>query len=191
MPKHPKITGKTFLVIFTFMVAFIGLILIADSLSQSEQVREIVAEFGYVGVMIIAVIAGLNSIVPVPAATFTPIFLAAGLTAPFIILSLTVGTLIADFTGFFLGQLSRKVIESHHPRVFHFFVALKEKREHLVPLVVALFAAFAPLPNEVILIPLGLAGVKFQRLIIPLFIGNLVNQLYLVYGVAALAQYLG
>lgn len=175
--------------IFAFMVAFIGLIFVADWLSQSEQVRGLVAEFGYVGVMIVAVIAGLNSVVPVPAATFTPIFLAAGLTAPLVILALTVGTLIADFTGFFLGQLSRNVIETHHPKVYRFFVELKEKRERLIPVVVALFAAFAPMPNELILIPLGLAGVKFQRLIIPLLIGNLIHQSYLVYGVAALVQY--
>lgn len=190
MTKRTNGNGKTFLLLFLFMAAFLGLIFIAQSVSQSTEVQQIVSEFGYVGVVIISIIAGLNAVVPIPAATFTPIFLAAGLSMPLIIMSMVIGTLIADFTGFFLGHLSRNVVEEKYPKTFRFFMELREKRSKWLIPVVIFYAAFVPAPNEVILIPLGLAGVRFQTLIIPLIIGNTINQLYLVYGVATLSQFL-
>ena len=174
------------LVVFVFVFSL--LLIISQSLSESTRVQEIAAEFGYLGVVIIAVIAGLNAVVPIPAATFTPIFVSAGLSIPLIIIALTAGTLIADFTSFFLGRVSRDLIQNKHPALCAFFNTFQAKHQKwLFPLVVA-YAAFAPLPNEVILIPLGLTGIKFKRLIIPLILGNLLNQLVLVYGVIGITK---
>lgn len=163
------------------MLVFIGVFLISDSLAQNEQVAVAVQEFGYFGVVIVAVIAGLNVIVPIPAATFTPIFTAAGLAIPFIVISLALGTLIADFTGYLLGSVSRSMVDKRYPKMQQFFSELKTNREKLIVPVIFLYAAFAPFPNEALLVPLGLAGVRFNTIIIPLILGNLINQSYLVY----------
>ena len=180
---------RSVITLVVFVLAFCVLLFISQSLSESDQVQRLTAEFGYVGVMIIAVIAGLNAIVPIPAATFTPVFVAAGLSVPLIIIALTAGTLIADFTGFFLGRVSRDLMQSKHPKLCAFFTEFQGKhRKWLFPLV-TLYAAFAPLPNEVILIPLGLTGIKFKSLIIPLILGNLLNQLILVYGIISVTKF--
>lgn len=181
-------THRSVITLVIFVFTFTLFLYIAQYLSGSAQVQETVGAFGYLGVLIIAVIAGLNAIVPLPAATFTPIFLSAGLTIPLIIITLTLGTVIADFTGFFLGRLSRDLIQEKHPKIFAFITEFRDTHSKWVVVVVAGYAAFAPLPNEVILIPLGLTGIRFTSLILPLLIGNAVNQLLLVYGVLGLAN---
>lgn len=176
------VTPKQFVLVFLFMAAIIGTLIISSSLSESEQVTKVVTEFGYVGVMIMGIIAGLNSVVPIPAAAFTPVFTAAGLTIPFIILALAAGTLVADFVSFYLGQLTKSLVTDKYPRLTTFFENLKARHHHWLPFFVLLYAAFMPLPNEIILIPLGIAGVTFGRVIIPLFIGDFIFQTYMVYG---------
>tara|TARA_B100000508_G_scaffold82425_2_gene64025 strand:+ start:3342 stop:3914 length:573 start_codon:yes stop_codon:yes gene_type:complete len=188
--KAVPISTKQVVLAFLFMVAFIGVFIISGSLSQNEQVALAVQEFGYVGVVIVSVIAGLNIVVPIPAATFTPIFTAAGLAIPLVIAALTVGTLIADFTGYLLGNISRGMVEKKHPKIQAFFINLKENRGRLVVPVVLLYAAFAPFPNEALLIPLGLAGVRFTAIVIPLIVGNLINQTYLVYFMMTASDYI-
>tara|TARA_B100000508_G_scaffold20642_1_gene14066 strand:- start:1485 stop:2006 length:522 start_codon:yes stop_codon:yes gene_type:complete len=172
------------------MIAFIGVFFVSGSLSQNEQVAQAVQEFGYVGVVIIAVVAGLNLVVPIPAATFTPIFTAAGLAVPFIVIALAVGTLIADFTGYLIGNLSKSLVEKKYPKMQKFFTELKQNRSKLIVPVIFLYAAFAPFPNEALLVPLGLAGIRFSTIIVPLILGNLINQSYLVYFVLTASDYL-
>jgi len=144
----------------------------------------LVERFGYLGVLLTGIVAGLNTVVPLPAATFTPIFLNAGLTAPLIIIVLAVGTLIADAIGFALGYVSREMVETKYPKLFRFFTELAQgKTKYILPVVI-LYAAFVPFPNEAILIPLALAGVRFTYLLIPLIIGNIIHQALFVLGVS-------
>lgn len=179
---------RSVITLVVIVVAFTLLLWVSQSLSQNEQIQNATADFGYVGVVIIAVIAGLNAIVPIPAATFTPVFLAAGLSLPLVVIALAAGTLIADFTSFFLGRLSRELIIHKHPKIVGFVTTWQAQNSRWTFVLVTLYAAFVPLPNEVILIPLGLTGVSFKNLIIPLILGNLLSQLVLVYGIIGLTQ---
>jgi len=173
-----------------FATVFVGAVLFAHSLATDPGIQLAVAEFGYLGVITAGVIAGLNAFFPVPAATLTPLFVGAGLSLPLIVLSLAIGTLIADFTGFALGHLSRTIVAKRYPRTSAFFADLYQRRRKLVLPVAFLYAAFVPFPNEAILIPLALAGARFSLLLIPLFLGNLLNQAILVYGITGLLGWL-
>lgn len=177
----------TVLTLLLFFTAFVGIIALAQHLADNQQATTVVEQFGYVGVVILGVIAGLNAFFPVPAATLTPLYVGAGLTLPLIVLSLTVGTMIADFVGFFIGRLSRELIAERYPKTMRFFANIRDNRSHLIIPAVVLYAAFVPFPNEAILLPLGLTGFRFGTLIIPLFIGNLIHQALLVYGVNGLS----
>lgn len=187
--RQQKPSLRTILTLLLFFAAFVGIVALAQLLAANEQAVSIVEQFGYIGVVILAVIAGLNAVVPVPAATLTPVFLSAGMVIPLIILCLTIGTLIADFVGFFIGRLSRDFVAEKYPKVIEFFGRLSNKRKLIVLPLVALYAALVPFPNEAILVPLGLSGFRFSTLFIPLFLGNLLNQTLLVYGVNGLSSF--
>lgn len=178
--KKQVISGIVLLLILTG-VATLAL-LAAEAIINNPALQALVLSFGYLGIVGVAMVAGLNVIVPIPAATLTPIFTAGGLALPGIILALTIGTLLADFIGFAFGKLSRATVETKYPTLVRRLEALYEtRRTWLIP-VVFLYAAFVPIPNEALIIPLAFLGVRWYRLVIPLFIGNLINQALYAYG---------
>jgi membrane protein YqaA with SNARE-associated domain len=153
-------------------------------LSTNATALTIIDSLGYVGVFVAALIAGLNVFVPIPAATFTPLFVAAGLTIPQVILALALGTVVADWVSYFIGHMGRQVIATSYPRVLYYTQKITTQPPSVIILFVGLYAAVIPLPNEAILIPLALAGVSWRLLVVPLLVGALVIQTLLVTGVS-------
>lgn len=180
---------------FVFIVAaFIGLLAgafaLANYVTNNTAAQEFVGQLGYLGVFIAAVIAGLNAVVPIPAATLTPVFTAAGMTLPFIVVALVLGTVVADLTGFYFGRLSADTVATRYPKTYTFFTDLTNKHRHLVALVVLVYAAVFPFPNEAILIPLAIAGIPILSLIPSLIVGNIIHQSSLAYGFENIFQWL-
>ncbi|NEN93346.1 MAG: hypothetical protein F6K48_32480, partial [Okeania sp. SIO3H1] len=132
---------------------------------------------------------GLNAIVPIPAATLTPVFLAAGLAPLGIILALVVGTVIADALGFLLGRSTKELVEEHYPRLTQYLTRLTTANRVWLFLFIVGYAAFVPFPNEAMLIPLAFSGIKFRYVLTPLLLGNLLHQLILVYGITELISW--
>lgn len=174
-----KLTLITALILGFVSAAFY----LAGYVEQHDTAKEIVNQFGYVGVIVVALVAGLNAVVPVPAATFVPVFLAAGLTMPLIIVSLVIGTTIADLIGYQLGRWGKRLVSKQYPRTHDRIQALQERHRKLLIPFVFCYSAFVPFPNEAIMIPLALSGVHLRIFIIPLVLGTVINQSLLAYGV--------
>ena len=81
-------------------------------------------------------------------------------------------------------------IEQKHPKIFQFAQTIATDHKNWVLPVVLIYAAFAPLPNELILIPLAVAGVRFSHLLLPLIIGSLVHQLLFTYGATSIVSFI-
>jgi membrane protein DedA with SNARE-associated domain len=172
--------------VFGFIIAsiiIVGTFYFANELQQNDQAREWVQSFGYLGVLAVAIVGGLNVLVPIPASVFTPIFTEAGFGFPAIISLLVIGTVIADLIGYTLGYFGRTVTSHKPPDIVIKIEDLIAKNPKLVIPVMTLWAAFAPLPNEILLIPLGLAGYRLTYLIPSLIVGNIIHQSIFVFGI--------
>jgi hypothetical protein len=171
-------------IIFACLVIAIGLAIFASlQLQSNNAIVATVASLGYIGVFIAGLIAGLNVVFPVPAATLSPLFIEAGLTVPVIIIFLAAGTLAADFIGYLIGHTSRPIIKNKHPKIVALANRVSDAHPGLIAVFVTIYAALVPLPNELILIPLAFAGVSWRLLLIPLFVGAVIIQTLLVTGV--------
>jgi membrane protein YqaA with SNARE-associated domain len=179
---------QIFIIVLALVTIIAGVTLLARHLFTDGLSEELVLQFGYIGVAIVGIIAGLNTIVPIPAATATPLFISFGLSFPLIILALGVGTIIADFVGYIIGHYSRTYIEVKYPKIFKYFTSLASTKKFFLVMVVFLYAAFVPFPNEAIIIPLALAGIHFRLMVIPLFIGNIINHTLIALGVTNIAN---
>ncbi|MEM9337029.1 MAG: hypothetical protein AAGA35_04205 [Patescibacteria group bacterium] len=174
--------GKAILVATLFIVVVIGAFYFAQQVTQNEALLSFLGQYGYFSVLVLAIISGLNAIVPVPAASFVPVFTEAGLELHLIILMLIIGTTIADSIGYVFGSLSRDYVHARYPKIvtkietFH-----NQHREWVLPVVV-LYAAVVPFPNEAIVIPLALLGCGYRNLLFALILGNTINQTALAYG---------
>lgn len=160
---------------FGILSAALLALFLAQWIVTSPQAQATITSLGYGGVVLVAIIGGLNIFLPIPAFTLTPIFTAAGLSLPLIILALTIGTIIADYIGYLFGHISKPILYSRYPRVItHLENSITTKPKLLIP-ITFVFAAFIPLPNEVLIIPVAVLGVKFRRIFLPLLFGNLLN----------------
>jgi len=173
------------------LVGLFGLAVLGGQLLGNNQaVLSVISSAGYIGVFIAAFIAGLNVLIPIPVATLTPLFVSAGLAIPAIIVTLALGTLAADAVGYFIGHTGRAIIATKYPRVLRYTEKIADQHPIVIMLFVGAYAAFVPLPNEVILIPLALSGISWRLLVIPLFVGALVIQTLLVTGVSLLPTFI-
>lgn len=161
----------------------IGAFYFANALESNDAALEMVQSFGYMGILLVAIIAGLNVFLPIPAAVFTPIFTEAGFSMFSVLTLLVIGTVIADLIGYGLGRFGRIATANNPPPFIKKIENFISKKPRLVVPLLTLYAAFAPLPNEIILIPLGLAGFRLFSLLPALIIGNIVHQLILVFGI--------
>jgi len=180
-----------FLALFALMVSIImSAFYLAEYIGTNDATRVLVEKFGILGIIAVAFVGGLNLVVPVPAATFTPLFVAANFSMLTIISALVIGTLLADLLGYQIGKWGKRSTEVHFPKFHNWLVSLKKKHHHLILPGIFLYSAFIPLPNETILIPLGLMGYRYWTIALPLFLGTLVNQLLYAYGFVSIFDHL-
>ena len=183
MVTNSKKVGGGVLLLVVLCLIITSSLFVADYISDNPAALDFISQFGYIGITILATIAGLNVILPIPPASFVPIFTEAGLWLPGVILSLALGTIIADYIGFAFGYWSRATIIAKYPKPMERFEKLFDTHRTLVPYAIFLYAAFIPLPNEAIILPLAVLGMPFRAMFIPLFLGNLLSQTIFSYGI--------
>ncbi len=183
MKSNYRKLGKIISLVVITLLVVAGSFYFANELNSNDEALKWVQSLGYLGILGLSIIGGLNMIVPVPVAVFTPIFTEAGYSIYSVLTLLIIGTVIADIIGYGLGRFGRAATAQNPPQIIKTIENLIAKRPKLVVPIVTIYAAFAPLPNELILIPLGLAGFRFISLIPALIIGNIIHQLILVYGI--------
>jgi len=170
-------------------LAFVGSFFLADYVRDNGTARALVEHFGYVGILAISIITGLNLFVPIPAATFAPIYASAGFPLLAIIAALVAGTVIADTIGYLIGLGGRRIATHAHPVLQEKMQRFTEQHHRLVLPLVFLYAAFSPLPNEVILIPLAITGIRYRLLFLPLLFGTILYETLFVYGITSAFHY--
>lgn len=182
MTKDKKILGSIFFV-GVIIAVLVASFYLTQYVSTDEASQKLIQEFGYLAVLFISFIAGLNVFLPVPAATFVPIFTAGGMSLPIIILLLIIGTLIADLLSFAIGHYGKNVVASHYPKIQSWLTKQFNKHRNYLPYYIFVFAAFVPLPDEIYLIPLGIIGIRLREIILPLVLGTIVYQTLAAYGI--------
>ncbi len=172
--KSLKIIFKLAAVIAIFAAAFY----LARFAGENETVRGIVADYGYFGIFAVAVLSGFNLAVPVPAVAFLPLFIGAGLNFWITIILITVGVTLADSFTYIVGRWGREIFDNKKAII----TALERagERHWWAPMAVLFFfSAFIPLPNEILVMPLGFLNYKFKRIWPVILTGNfLFNYLY-------------
>ncbi len=100
-----------------------------------------------------------------------------------LIISASIGAALGEFLAYILGFAGKKAIENKekYQKQVESMKKILEKRPVLVQFLI-FFMALTPLPDDVILIPLGLVGYGFIRSFIPCFLGKLTLMIILVVG---------
>ncbi len=179
---------QKFILRFVFVLGlFVFAFWLAKTSQESAWILILVAEYHYFGVFILSFLSGFNTFVPVSVISFVPLFLEVGLSFWITVFVIILGITIADVLGFFLGFMGRDIARNvENVTLVKRLDALRE-RHYWGPVVVLFFyASLVPLPNELIVIPLGFMKYRLIHILPALLLGNIVFHVAVAYGVVKL-----
>lgn len=162
------------------LVALIVVAVAAIALSvlarDNAFVQRTALQFGYLGVFVMAVLSGFNVAVPIPAIAFLPLFVAVGLSQWAVIAVIAVGMTAGDALGWALGRATRDVAGARWklPRSLRSLERFLMQYRYGSYIFLFIYAAFVPLPNELVVIPYSFLRMKFRHVITVVLIGNIV-----------------
>ncbi|MCH7759017.1 hypothetical protein IID20_01535 [Patescibacteria group bacterium] len=154
------------------LILIIVLFLFINTLASSTVVEELVATYGYVGIFLMSILSGFNFLIPIPVISLLPILLTFGLDILTTIILITIGMTLGDILGYFIGKTGRLIVTPQYQRVFSRLEKIRE-RYNLAPLfVLFIFVSLVPLPNEILVIPLGFLGYRLLYIFPVVLLGN-------------------
>lgn len=147
---------------------------------DNELISDFVSDYGYGGIFLVSLVSGFNFLIPVPAISLLPLFTISGLNILLAVFLIILGTTLADITAYNIVTMGKQAVQSSINE--HIFKRLEQLclRHYWIPIIVLfLFAAFVPFPNEIILAPLAFLGYRLLHLLPALLLGNgIFNTLY-------------
>ena len=184
MKKKKKALFVTILQGISVLLLIIGAFYLARLAADSTLIQSIIQQFGYLGLFLIATISGFNLIVPVPAIALLPVFIESGLSPVITVVLIAIGMTLGDFLGFLIGDTGRKILESAaSSKTVRTLKKLQEKNPRFPLIALLIWASAAPLPNEVIVIPIAFLGYRLRYVMPIVLVGNTIFNFLVAYGI--------
>lgn len=151
---------------------------------EMEAAREAVAAAGYGGLLAASVVSGFNLVAPIPIVAFYPFLMESGFSPVPTLALIALGMTTGDFLGYLVGDASRELARGRL-RGFRARVEKVHGRHPLLPLgLLFLYAAFAPVPNELLVIPLAFMGYRLAGVMAAVLLGNAIFNTWMAIGVS-------
>jgi membrane protein YqaA with SNARE-associated domain len=156
--------------------------------SQHDVVREATQRFGYPGVFVAAALSGFNLVVPIPVIAFFPFFMEIGMAAAPTVALIALGMTTGDLVGYLVGRTARGVVELPEGGIVRRLESLRERHPKLPVLVMFLYAAFAPLPNELLVLPMAFLRYPVVGIFVAVLAGNMIFNTLIALGVLSVFE---
>lgn len=137
----------------------------------------------YVIIIILGFLGGTSILFPFPYYLFVIAFAAGGSNPILLGICAGLGVIIGESTSYFVGYHGRVILPGKYQKWFNRLCKKCDdtKNTALLSLVLFLYGAFIPLPNDLFILPLGAARYNYWKLIIPLGLGNILFNIILAF----------
>ncbi|MGB9785045.1 MAG: DedA family protein [Fervidicoccaceae archaeon] len=137
-----------------------------------ENIGSLVNQYGLMGIFVASFIGNVIPYSAVPYVAFILAYSAISNVESYFVVSLAggAGATVGKITIFLVSRLGRKKLSKEVRENAEYFLALMKKK-YIGFLIIVLFA-LTPLPDDVIYVPLGIAGYAFLNFILAVFIGK-------------------
>ncbi|MEM0008353.1 MAG: VTT domain-containing protein [Candidatus Bathyarchaeia archaeon] len=143
-----------------------------------DYLQNVAVQYQFLGVFLISLLGSASIAFPIP---YTLVILFLGMNHIIDPLTLTVagglGSAIGQLSGYYIGYFGAKLVSLERRRKMEFLVKMFKKYGSIL---VFLFA-LTPLPDDLIIIPLGVLRYSFISVFIPLLMGKLLMCFLLAY----------
>ncbi len=164
---------------------------IISQLSPEALVMSLGVDNAYIGTFIISLVGGLSTFITVPYQLVVITFGAGGLDPWLLGLAAGIGLMIGDATSYLIGYHGRDFVPRKVQVAFKkIYGWLATKPKPLTFLTIFIYGAIFPIPNDFLVIPLGLIHFPYWKMAIPLTLGNILSNALLAYFGTALIQWL-
>jgi len=148
----------------------------------NEFLQSLVTQFGIIGVFLVSLLGTASIIFPIPYTIIIFLFSASTKINPLLIIaSAALGSTVGEFTGYFLGYTAKSIVKEDTKRRFDAAFKVLSRYKRIWFLIVFIFA-LTPLPDDLLIIPLGILRFNFLMVFIPCLLGKLTMFFVLVYG---------
>ncbi len=79
-----------------------------------------------------------------------------------------------DSFSYFVGRQGGTILPEKLKKLFNYILSLAENHPKSFPLFCFIYGSISPFSNDLVTVPSGIARIPFHRVMIPLFIGNLI-----------------
>jgi membrane protein YqaA with SNARE-associated domain len=171
--KYFKLTKKN-LIIFIFILFFILWSIVLIKVSPIKITETIGIQNSYLLTFFVAFLGGSSILIPFPYYLFIITFGAGGLN-PFLLGIIGgLGLALGDSITYFIGYKGKEVLPHKVQKIFNKIRIICSKRSWLMPFFLFIYGAIIPIPNDLIILPLGLGRYPYWKMAIPLTIGNMI-----------------
>lgn len=170
------------LLLLAGLVAFVAWVNLR--VGDIEGARDAAAAAGYPGLFLASVISGFNVVWPVPVAFFYPFFIESGFEPVPTLVTIAVGMTGGDLLGYLIGNTTRDISSYRLARFRAWAEALHARHRFLPVGVLFVYAAFVPLPNELLVIPMAFMRYSMVAVMTAVVCGNLVFNTMVSLGVS-------
>jgi membrane protein YqaA with SNARE-associated domain len=142
-----------------------------------EWMEQLAYQYGYLGVFILSFTGAVSIIIPIPYTVV--IYLMGSIIDPFLIaVSGGLGSALGELVGYVLGYCGRKLISQEHKRKMDYMLKIFSRYGAVT---IFLFA-LTPLPDDLLIIPLGIMRYNPVKILIPCVLGKTLMCLILALG---------
>jgi uncharacterized membrane protein YdjX (TVP38/TMEM64 family) len=136
----------------------------------------VVQSYGYLGAFAVCLLGNLSIILPVP---FALVVYAFGATLDPLILGLVsgVGCTVGELSAYLVGRGGRRIMNRRYGKRFDAVERLIDRYGALV----VFLAALLPIPDDLILIPLGILKYDLKKILVAMFVGKTLMCLVIAY----------
>ncbi len=157
-----------------FVAVVIGWSFFLYRIPPQELVALLGLENGYITSFVVSFLGGISTFITIPYQLVNFALGAGGLNPYVIGLVGALGVSLGDSTSYLIGYHGRHIAPGRMEKILHKFSDwLLAHPSWLTSMTLFLYGAFVPFSNDFIVISLGLAHFPYQRMIIPLGLGNI------------------
>ncbi len=146
---------------------------------------------GWPALFLMSVASGFNLLVPVPVISFLPAILDAGFGLVPAVLVIASGMAVGDMIGYAIGFFGRSLAPPTMSRFTLQVEGMIKTSPWLSFGLLVIWAAFVPLPNEILVLPMAYFGYSMWRIVSAVVVGNVVFNSLSAYAVLMSASLIG
>ena len=141
--------------------------------------QDIAIQYGYLGIFVISLIGSASILIPIPYTVIIFTISAFRILDPMLIaLSSGLGSAVGEFSGYILGYYGQAILSDKQKRKMEFILKVFNRYGAITVFIFAL----TPLPDDLLIIPLGIMRYNFVKVLLPCLLGKILMSLILAYG---------